>query len=47
MNILQTILQSITKCLWFLLATKGEENISPWVGISIFEEMGIGLSLDK
>lgn len=35
------------KGLWFLVAAKEEENISPWIRISVFEKMSIGLSLDK
>ena len=46
-SILQAILQLVMKCLWFLVAAKEEENISPWIRISVFEKMSIGLSLDK
>ena len=46
-SILQAILQLVMKCWWFLVAAKEEENISPWIRISVFEKMSIGLSLDK
>ena len=46
-SILQAILQSVMKALWFLVAAEEEENISPWIRISVFEKMSIGLSLNK